>query len=235
MKKFLGFPGHDSKDGKNPLFKRNHNRSKVCCQDTCCKPVTIIIMIFIIMIIITIIPTGLLWSWGRWENRPQRRCKVKFLINVIFFLHRFKNTFISSKCQTLSSFSQERIELSENDDEEKRRREEIDWLGWFFLWWNELLIFQRQTRSIFYFCTFMPNLSIPGTFYNDNQRIEVINGKWSHATWQELKIVLKVYVLERKKEFLNLYINCLNSLYIVLACTVRPNPRHVSFWIIIRM
>ena len=75
----------------------------------------------------------------------------------------------------------------------------------------------------------------PGTFYNDNQRIEVINGKWSHATWQELKIVLKVYVLERKKEFLNLYINCLNSLYIVLACTVRPNPRHVSFWIIIRM
>ena len=75
----------------------------------------------------------------------------------------------------------------------------------------------------------------PGTFYNDNQRIEVINGKWSHATWQELKIVLKVYVLERRKEFLNLYINCLNSLYIVLACTVRPNPRHVSFWIIIRM
>ena len=78
-----------------------------------------------IMIIITIIPTGLLWSWGRWENRPQRRCKVKFLINVIFYnvlkIHSFHQNV--KQCH---HFSQERIELSENDDEEKRRWEEID-------------------------------------------------------------------------------------------------------------
>ena len=117
-------------------------------------------------------------------------------------------------------FPQERIELSENDDEEKRRWEEIDWLGWFFLWWNELLIFQRQTRSIFYFCTFMPNLSIPGTFYNDNQRIEVINGKKKRK--KKMKIhswnVLAWIILRVKKLFQ--IINCLNSLCIVLACTV---------------
>ena len=59
MKKILGFPGHDSKDGKNPIFERNHYRSKVCCQDTCCKQVTIIIMIFMIMSIFKIIMISL--------------------------------------------------------------------------------------------------------------------------------------------------------------------------------
>ena len=119
-----------------------------------------------------------------------------------------------SRPPRLVAFQNNKI-ITKNDDNENRPLRLVAFV----------LVTNKFTKHFF-----------PGTFYNDNQRIEVINGKWSHATWQELKIVLKsVRFGLSKKDFLNLYINCLNSLYIVLACTVRPNPRHVSFWIIIRM
>ena len=131
-------------------------------------------------------------------------------------------------------FSQERIELSENDDEEKRRREEIDWLGWFFLWWNELSIFQRQTRSIFYFCTFMPNLSIPGTFYNDNQRIEVINGKKrGKRRWKSIPEMFLPGLFYASRNYFKLLIVWTRCVSFWLVPYHRKTD--VSFWIIIRM
>ena len=42
------------------------------------------------------------------------------------------------KCQKY--ISQECIELSQNDDQEKRRREEIDWLGWLKTYFPYLII-----------------------------------------------------------------------------------------------
>ena len=40
------------------------------------------------------------------------------------------NSIIFLICQKYVYISQECIELSQNDDQEKRWREEIDWLGW---------------------------------------------------------------------------------------------------------
>ena len=176
-------------------------------------------MIFMIMIIITIIPTGLLWSWGRWENRPQRRCKVKFSINMNFFVQCFKNTLISSKCQTMSSFSPG-----------------THWIIW--KWWRREASVGRNrlTRLVFLLMELIIDISKTHDLFSisvHSCQIFLFQVHFTTIT-SGLKLLMEkkskkkmkihswnvlAWIIFRVKKLFQI-INCLNSLCIVLACTV---------------